>query len=113
MDVIEETVNEGVPLTKKKIKTNWKNKPWFDERIINTIKSRDNAFKEANVISDDKRYKQLRNQVVNSIRTNKRNYYETMINENKRDGKKLWKVLKESIGDKKTQSKLTQVYIEN
>lgn len=45
----------------------------------------------------------LRNRVVNELRKSKKVYYEQLIDSNKYDSAKLWKLLKNLIGNKKKQ----------
>ncbi|XP_057333661.1 uncharacterized protein LOC130672900 [Microplitis mediator] len=101
---ILDILNEIAPMKRKLIKFNWKNKPWINEQVINTMKQRDNAFKIARISQssiDLNNYKILRNKVVHELRENKKKYYEYHIDNNKRKPQKMWKTLKDLIGDKK------------
>lgn len=98
------TLDEVAPVTKKLVKSNWKNKPWVTKDIINMINIRDKAFiraKNSKNINDLINYKLLRNSITSDLRNNKKRYYEENIDRNKTDSEKLWAKLKELIGDKK------------
>lgn len=97
-------LDECAPYKSKNLTKKWHRKPWIDKNVTELIFKRDTAFKVAKLSRQEKdilTYKKLRNQVVTQIKNNKRRYYEQNVDKNKRDSKKLWKSLKELIGDKK------------
>lgn len=98
------SLNKCAPYKVKKLEYNWEKKPWINKSIVEKMKERDKLFRKAKLsklTSDLIGYKKLRNMVVQLIKNSKRSFYESKIDNNKRDTKKLWKSLKELIGDKK------------
>lgn len=86
------TMDEIAPLNDIKKRYSWEIKSWINRTIIEKIKIRDSFFfkaKKSGLMSDLIEYKRIKNDIVNLIRINKRNYYENTIDKNKRNGKKL------------------------
>lgn len=112
-----DVLDKLAPFEKKSKSIKWTNKPWIDNEIIKLIRARDKLYRLAmrsKLESDMNQYKILRNKVVNNIRLNKKQYYETNISNNKNNSKYMWKTLKELIGDKKnTKKNLREMLIDN
>lgn len=101
---IAETINEMTPKTIKKVPVLWKSKPWITTEVRTASKKRDEAYKIAKnseTMEDWNQYKNKRNAVVKIIRENKKKYYENNIDNRKSNPTKMWKTLKELIGNKK------------
>lgn len=83
-----------------KIPSVWEGKKWYSEDIIVAARRRDEAYRVAITTGLEEHWQQFkveRNAVVKLIRENKKEYYEKMIDDNKKDPTKMWKTLKEVI----------------
>lgn len=101
---VENCLNEVAPIIERMSKIKWNLKPWMNKMILSKMRDRDKAFKRAKNSKEPKdinSYKKLRNDIVCEIRKSKREHYEMYIDKNKSQPDKLWKGLKELIGDKK------------
>lgn len=81
---------------------------WFSDEIREAATSRDKAFKRAITEKTEcswVQYKTERNAVVKLIREKKKEYYETMIDNNRDDPTNMWKVLKELVKGEPTGAK--------
>ncbi|XP_071579880.1 uncharacterized protein, partial [Temnothorax nylanderi] len=88
------------PKKKFKIPKVWEGKKWYSDEIRMAADRRDEAHSRA--ISTGKEqdweyFKNERNAVVKLIRAKKKEYYENMVDNNRRDPTKMWKTLKELI----------------
>ena len=105
---INKLVDKYMPLkkiTKRELKKMYK--PWITDRILDSIKKKDKLFdryiKAKNkttkeLIHDE--YKILRNQINESIRLSKKNYYGRYFTEHSNNIKKLWLGIKEIVNIK-------------
>lgn len=92
------------PFKTYKTFNNFKLNVWFSHTVIEKIMKRDRLYKQAKLSGSEvlwEEYKRERNQVTSLIRQETRIYYDNQINENKHDGKAMWKTLKLLIGHKK------------
>lgn len=99
-----DVLNEHAPFKEYRIFNNFKLNVWFSNEVIAKIIERDKLYKEAknnNVIELWERYKLKRNEVTSLIRQETKNYFEIQIDQNKHDGKAMWKVLKGIVNGKK------------
>lgn len=109
-------IDDMAPMHNKLIKYKWIYKPWIDANTLELIKDRNEAFRKAKVTKkkiDISKYKMLRNNVVKLIKSNKLKHYETEIDGNKHCSKKLWKTLKQLIGEKKCYTGINEVIFGN
>lgn len=120
LDVVTDRINnylfdildDVAPLTKKVVSGKWINKPWINGNIIDMIKKKDKLYKVAiktKSIIDMNKHKVIRNRVVDLIRVSKQEYYEFNVVNNKNDSRKMWKTLKELIGDKKNSNSIKEI----
>lgn len=82
------------------IKNKWQGKQWYTEYIDQMIKQRDKAYKTARISKckeDWDLFRRLRNNIVDICRKAKRDYLEEKLDNNKKDPKQMWKVLKEVL----------------
>lgn len=115
-----EAMNEVAPIVTKDMPMKWLNKPWMSDEVINRIKERDYAKAVINNIGKDYKsyeenwntYRLHRNKVVASIRNCKRRYYEENIDQQKHNPTKMWRTLKELIGNKVKAHKGTTISFE-
>lgn len=93
-----------VPFKKKIVKHN--QRPWFNAVIKDLIIKRDTCYsrwKRYKTSEIYNSYKQLKNNVVSTIKASKRNFYETKFSSAIGDGKKTWKAIREiGIGRRNT-----------
>lgn len=104
---IYDSIEITAPKIEKTIKPNWNSRPWISNDIIKKIKNRDQAYyraKNSKCIDDLENYRKLRNKIVNSIRINKKKFYENKIDKNKHNSRLMWSEIKKLMGDKKTNS---------
>lgn len=92
-----------------KIPKVWEGKVWFSDEIRKASMNRDRAYKKAvhtGIERDWIQFKMERNAVVKLIKNKKKEYYENMINSNRKDPQKMWKTLKEILKGETTVVKL-------
>ena len=80
-----------------------KYKEWYNDRVKNAIKERDNSYKifKANTSTQNREYyKKCRNEVVKTIREEKENFYQRKIDLSKNNPKRMWETLGQLIKDK-------------
>lgn len=93
------------PKRKFKIPRVWEGKKWYCDDIRVATRSRDEAYRTAvhtGAEQDWLQFKTERNAVVKLIRMKKKEYYESMIDNNKKDPVTLWKTLKQIIRGEST-----------
>lgn len=93
------------PKKKFKIPRVWEGKKWYCDDIGVASRLRDEAYHTAihtGVEQDWMQFKTERNAVVKLIRMKKKEYYESMIDNNKKDPVTLWKTLKQLIRGEST-----------
>lgn len=103
-NTVIDVLNNHAPFREHKIFNNFKLNVWFSSEVIEKIMQRDMLYKEAKNCNEREvweKYKRKRNEVTSLIRQETKNYYETQIDQNKHNGKAMWKVLKELINGKK------------
>ena len=100
---VENSVNEVKQIKTICLKNN--NTPWFNKNIYDAKFQRDNMYQRfclTNDIQDWNEYKRLRNICLDTIRREKKGYYEREIDKNKGDSKKMWKTLQNLVSFKVT-----------
>ena len=107
--------DESFPM--QEVKPRYTNKkPWLSEGLKKSIKHKNKLYiKQARTptesnISNYKLYKRLLNRALKKA---ERFHYETMLEENKHNSKKLWSILKDVINRKKTLNAPTRFIINN
>lgn len=116
LKLVIEGVNEVIPMKTKVITNKWKLKPWFNKYIKQLMKERDNLFFEAKSNRCGEswvKYQSIKNKVVAEIRNSKKIYYEQQIDGNKRDSKKMWRNIKELIGNQKNNEAQGNIVFKN
>lgn len=97
------TLNKYAPKKEKVTKSKWIDKKWWTLDIEMNIKKRDQLYRKAVITKDNgdfTEYKMQRNRVVDLIRRQKTNYYNTKIDMNKNNSKEMWKTIKKLVGGK-------------
>ena len=77
---------------------------WYDAEIRKQAKNRDMLFKKAKLLNDVESWniaRIARNKTTQMIKNKRRDYFMRLIDTNRHDSKKMWKVLKETICVKK------------
>lgn len=83
--------------TFKRFRLSGKDNPWFNESVSNLIRQRNAAWakaKKTNNFLDWISYRALRNKCTKLIKSGKCDYYLSIINENLKNTKKFWKLIK-------------------
>ena len=86
---------------------------WMTREALSEINQRDNLKKQAKHTSSDddwKRYRCSRNKVTDIKRDLKRSYFENALNEAGTDRRKLWKLIRQSLGTGKRKSTIDKIY---
>ena len=86
--------------TKKVMSRNTMKGKWYDEEIIYQTKKRDFCYKRALVKRDAEsweEYKKEKRISTKLIKDKKTNYFSKLIDANKSNSKRMWKILKEAI----------------
>ena len=94
-----DVINTHAPLRKFRAPKSAKI-PWYDEKIDKMKKLRDQFHRRAtigNLAIDWLRYRQTRNKVTELVRKAKKEYYSSMIENNRGDSKSTWKILKDLL----------------
>ncbi|XP_039311711.1 uncharacterized protein LOC120359162 [Solenopsis invicta] len=97
---IVDALDVMAPKKKFRIPKVWEGKKWFSDEIREAADRRDRAYRKAlydNTEQNWSQYKIERNGVVKLIRKEKKEYYGSMIDLNKKNPTTMWKILKEVI----------------
>ena len=97
---IEEQINNFLPIQRKNRKTTAL-KPWITRGILNSINTKNNLYKgylRNKTLDNLQRFKGYKNGLVTIMRAAKKKYFQDLIEKNKDDSGKLWKILKEVTG---------------
>ena len=95
-------VNVNAP--QKTVRLKQRSQPWFDGELLHHTQLRDQAFsvfKKSRSEDDYKTYCSLRNNTQRLIKKAKQNYFQSKIEEDKTNSKKLWSTLKDLGTSKK------------
>ena len=90
-------------MPKKEVMLHGTDKGWFNEKVLNDIKQRDESYKIHKSTGhqiDWEDYKLKRNKVVDVVRTEKCRFFENKIDFCRGDSKMMWKSLKTIISCK-------------
>lgn len=78
-------------------------KPWITSGLLTSIRNRDQLKKCCTMHPDNiealNRYKQYRTSLSKLIKKTKYEYYKTKLEQNTRDARKVWRVIREVTGD--------------
>ena len=92
-------------------------KPWITPGLLCSINMKNKLYKKVlkNMnISNERKYKQYRNVLVNIIREAKKLYIQKSLEDNKNDGKQTWKVLNNLMNKRKNkQTMYPNVFYDN
>lgn len=110
-----------LPVQQKLKKKSCKNKPikeWMTPNLVLSIRNRDKLAKQVLKYPNNERlkqyYKRVKNNITNSIRNAKDNYYRSEIEDNKADPRKLWSAIHKIHNSKqKVSSNIKKITIEN
>ena len=108
--LLNQVLNEYIPVKQKRVRK-VKQPDWFNDRIINAIKTRDKELKKARKSNDPDdwtKYRRSKCFVTNLIRKFKRLYFQQSIDNNKGNPKGIWKALK-SLTKSNKQSRITEL----
>lgn len=100
ISVIQSALDKTAPLRKHKSRKH----PWITTAVNQAQKERDNAYRKfclTRRTEDWSDYKILRNRSTSVIRAEKIKYYDQNIDRCKGDSKKMWRTLKDLMGNKK------------
>ena len=106
MTLFNEVLNNHLPIKERRIKHTGKPE-WINEEILNAIKQHEH-FR----VKDNTKYKFWRNKVVLLIKNAKALYYQKLIEENKKNPKELWKIIK-SVNPKKSCHAPNEIVVNN
>ena len=96
-DIFNTILDKHAPVITKRIKRNSQPK-WFTEDLNKEIQSRGYLLKKARCTNSPeawKKYKETKNKVTRLIRTQKKTFFRSQVNENQRNPKKLWSLIKD------------------
>ena len=108
--------NTCCPIKTKNISQNSRKKPWLTNEIKNQIKKKQNLFVLLKNHKISREYFNVfRNQVVNLIRQAKKDYYNNLFSDIKRDTKQTWKVINSILkpGNKSSSNLVKNIVIGN
>ena len=89
-------------------------KPWLSEGMKKSIKIKNKLFKKSKKSSNpehETKYKQYRNRLNKLLADAERKHYSEILNKNKNNLKKSWRILKEIINKKKQSKSCSQFFI--
>ncbi|KAL9958504.1 hypothetical protein ACROYT_G035530 [Oculina patagonica] len=98
----------------------WRNKrvalasqtPWMSNAIINQLRLRDTLLKRSkrsNNPDDWAEYKKARNKAVGMLKSAKRKYYVSKLENNKNNAKEMWKTIKSISGSNKQSKRVNKL----
>ncbi|XP_011699463.1 PREDICTED: uncharacterized protein LOC105456838, partial [Wasmannia auropunctata] len=108
VDIMVAALDAVAPKKKFVVPTIWKGKKWFSDEIRLSTDRRDKAYVKAIYTRNEQdwiQFKIERNAVVKLIRKKKKEYYESMIDDNKSNPVRMWKALKEVLRGEYTGSR--------
>ena len=114
-DIMSNLYNECFPL--KEFKLGYlTRKPWLTEGMKRQIKIKNRLYRRY-LRSDNLEhhiiYKRFRNVLHNKLHLAEKDHYDKLINDNKHNLKKSWKILKEIINKKKSSSRYSKFIVNN
>ena len=112
-DIMSKLYNECFPL--KEFKLGYlTRKPWLTEGMKRQIKIKNRLYRRY-LKSDNEDhhtiYKRFRNVLHNRLHMAEKAHYDKLINDNKHNLKKSWKILKEIINEKKSSSRFSKFIV--
>lgn len=106
--------NSKTHVFKKKIKHN---RPWINDQILKSIKTRDKLKKisslEPNNVHLKNYYKKYRNTTTKLIRVTKNNYYKQNIFDAKNNPKKIWETINDFTSSNEPDKEINKIESEN
>lgn len=99
---------EGINACSKEIKISTRRnsvKPWISAALLCSINNKNKLYKKflkSPNIENEQKFKRVRNILTNLLRDAKRLYYQSKIDENKDNSKKVWELLNEVINKRKS-----------
>lgn len=114
LQIIHEIYNKSFPIRTKYISEKRLNNPWITQAVINSIKTKNNLYKDFKVgIVTEDFYKQYRNTLSQTIRRAKQSYYFNMLNNFKNDTKKIWMIINQLTNKKHKTTNIDDIIFKN
>ena len=114
-NIFSRIYNDSFPL--KELKSGYKTrKPWLSDGMKKQIKIKNKLYKRSRKSGnpeDEKLYKTFRNRLNSNLVRTEREHYQKLLEDNKHNLKKSWRILKEVINKKQTSSSCSEFYINN
>ena len=111
LETIKQIFDSVAPV--KEIKILPRFKPWWNERVKEAARMRDESYRKCVILKTDvsyKKYKEARNCVVSVIRQEKRRYFQEKVDESKNDSSKMWDALKLILDSNKNFQKIKEIH---
>lgn len=97
VETLTNSLDKHAPLIEKTVTSQWGIKMWWTPEIAHDVKERDRLYKRAMFTRNERdwqNYKQQRNKALQTIRCQKRKYYNEKIDDVKDNSVEMWKTLK-------------------
>lgn len=102
-----------VTITKKISSKNRRLKPWISAGLLVSIKTRDRLKKECTINHNNilliNKYKAYRNILTKVIKKAKYSYYRKLAQQNLKDPKKIWNIIKEATNEQRSRSEINNL----
>ena len=94
LERIHKLYNECFPLQTKFISEKRLNSPWISQAVINSIRTKNNLYKDFKVGAvSENYYKHYRNTLNNTIKLTKKSYYHNIFCNFKNNTKQIWNII--------------------
>ena len=107
-DALISSLESMAPVIVKRVKRT-SQPPWFSEHICKAIQAREHS----KLKGQTRDFKYWRNKVCSLIRSEKQNYYKSLMKESQGNTSKVWKCFNEITGRIKVHDSITSLYKEN
>ena len=100
LSILLELYNKNCPLRKQIVKYKHRNRPWITRGIENACKKKNLLYKnflKHRTKETEIRYKTYKNKLVNIIRSQKKEHYQTLLEKHRSDTKGIWRVINSAI----------------
>jgi Reverse transcriptase (RNA-dependent DNA polymerase)/Endonuclease-reverse transcriptase len=107
VDNLVSAIDKVMPLQRVKVSNKRIINPWFNNKVLHMQRLKINSYikaKATNSCEDWLAYTNNRNNLVKSIRIEKRSYYDNRVAEVRNDPKEMWKVIKNIMGNNNVNS---------
>ena len=114
LEKIHEIYNESFPIKVKFVSEKRLNNPWITQAIINSIRTKNNLYKDFKVGAiTEEYYKLYRNTLNHNIKQAKQSYYLNIFSNFKNDTKKIWNTINQLTNKNRKTNDMNNIILKN